>query len=70
MTDTISLETPKGGNPLWILHICYEDDVIGTIYFKDEIALKEFKDMFWLLNKLKWGLMQLDIDVHKAQNPS
>lgn len=65
MIDAISLETPNGGDPIWIVHICYKDDIVGTLYFKDELSLKEFKDMFWLLNKLKWGLMQLDIDVNR-----
>jgi hypothetical protein len=62
MTDHVSIQTPESGNPLWILHICCKDDIIGTLYFKDEESLKEFKDIYNLLNNLKWGLMQLDID--------
>jgi hypothetical protein len=60
--DTTKIITPKGGTPTYVITVCVNDEVTGSIVFKSKDLLDTFMTNYQQLEYAGFGALILEID--------
>lgn len=67
MVNAVRIETPKGGEPVYHLVLSVNDNVVGSVTFKDAVDRNTFLTHYNLLAPLGYGYIEMQIDTENTE---
>ena len=65
--QSANIETPEGGEPIYLLHLTYKNDIVGFVKCKDHKDLEEFKAHYNGLEAKGWCSLVLSFDAGEPE---